>query len=82
MDPRKYAEAILEFQIAALEAEIAALKPRGWEIPPLALSYLEGQSLEAVIDVWDGEYAKLHAARHRALADHHYGERKLQHLYL
>lgn len=77
----QHAEAILEFQIAVLEAEIAALKPQGWAVAPLGQAYLEGQALEAVIDVWDAELDALHAARAKALADHAYGLRKIQHLY-
>lgn len=77
----RHIEAFLEYQIAAIDAAMAALQPK-WEVAPLAQSYADGQALEAVIDVWDGELLALHAAREQALADHAYGERKLQQYYI
>jgi len=78
----KYAEALLEREIAILEAELAAWEPPEWKIDPLKKAYVDGQALEAVIGVFDQEIDKAYAARQQALADHLYGQRKLQHLYL
>ena len=78
----KYAEALLEREIAILEAELAAWEPPQWKVDPLKKAYVDGQALEAVIGVFDKEIEKAYAARQQALADHLYGQRKLQHLYL
>lgn len=82
MDPRKYLEAFLEYHIAALEAQLVALRPFGWPVEPLGKSYSEAAVHAALLGVWDGEIDRGRAAYAKALADHAYGQRKLDHLYV
>lgn len=82
MDPRKYIEAMLEWEIAALDAELAALRPYGWPVDSLAKSYAEGEAHAALLGVWEGEIYKGRVAYAKALADHSYGQKKLDHLYI
>ena len=80
MDPQKYA-GYLEWQIAALDAEMKAYQP-DWATPSLAEAYSDALALDAVIGVFDDQIDGLHAAHQKALADHQYGQQKIQHLYL
>lgn len=82
MDPRKYIEAALEYEIAVLEAEIGAWQPSGWPVAPLLKSYADAAAQAAILSVWDGEIDRGRHAYQKALADHAYGQDKVQHLYL
>lgn len=81
MDPR-YIEAVLEWQIAAIDAELAALQPRGWPVPPLGKSFLDGAVSEALGGLWESEIDRGRAAYAKALDDHAYGQKKLDHFYI
>lgn len=82
MEARKYVEAFLEYQIAVLGAELAAWQSRGWATDSLEKSFADAAAHAALAEVWDGEAEKLRLAHQKALADHAYGQRKIQHLYL
>lgn len=78
----KHLEQALEWEIAVLEAEREALAPKGWEVPSLAQSFAEASAHAALIGVWEGEELKLYAAYEKALEDHAFGVKKLDHLYI
>jgi hypothetical protein len=82
MDPRKYAEAVLEGQIAELDEMIGLLDPFAGDPSELGRLYSECAALDAVADVWDAAAEDLYAARIRAQEDHEYGLKKLDHLYV
>lgn len=82
MDRAKYAEMLLEYEIAALEAERIALAPKGWDVPGLAQSYAEAFGHAALIGVWEGEKLRFYEGYEKALEDHAYGVKKLDHLYI
>ena len=81
MDPKKYIEAALEYEIAVLEAESSAWQP-SWSVAPLLKSYVAAAANAAILSVWDSEIDRGRLAYQKALADHAYGQDKVQHLYL
>ncbi len=74
-------EDYLEFQIAALDAEMKAYQP-DWGTPSLAEAYSDALALDAVIGVFDGQIDGIYAAQQKAQADAAYAAQKLDHLYI
>ena len=81
MHPKNYIEAALVYEIAVLEAEISAWQP-SWSVAPLLKSYVDAAANAAILSVWDSEIDRGRLAYQKALADHAYGQDKVQHLYL
>jgi len=79
MDPRKYAEAALERQIAELDEMIGLLDPFAGAPSELGRLYSESAALAAVAEVWDDAIEDIYV---KAQEDHEYGLKKLDHLYV